>query len=72
MMTKTLIVASVLALSLSACKKNDEAATPATSTPSTAAPATTAPGTGSSPMTPPADGTGATTTTPPATGGATQ
>lgn len=51
MMTKTLILASILAVSLSACNKKEDAApaaggsTPSTSAPATTAPSTTAPST---------------------------
>jgi len=71
MMTKTLILASVLAVSLSACNKKEDAAPAAGSTtPSTTAPATTAPSTTApSTTTPggamsPAPSTGGSTTAP--------
>lgn len=71
MMTKTLILASVLAVSLSACNKKEDAApaaggstpsttAPSTTTPSTTAPSTTTPGGAMSP----APSTGGSTTAP--------
>lgn len=60
-MMKTLILASVLAVALTACNKKDDAAAPAGSAPSTSAPSTMAPSGGA---TPPANTAPDTTTAP--------
>ncbi|WP_233235665.1 endopeptidase [Bordetella sp. LUAb4] len=72
MMTKTLILASVLAVSLSACNKKEDAAPAASSTPSTSAPATTAPSTTAPSTTAPSTTTpGGAMSPAPSTGGST-
>ncbi|MFC4275159.1 endopeptidase [Achromobacter aloeverae] len=67
MLSKTLILASVLAVSLTACNKKEDTApaaggsTPSTTAPSTTAPSTTTPPAAGGAMTP-APSTGGTTT----------
>lgn len=68
MMSKTLILASVLAVSLTACNKNDNATPAGSSAPSSTAPA---PSSSGSTTTPPAGGSGATTAPGGAGGGTT-